>query len=45
MEREGPISLLRMRVTVGNPSAPRLPFGAEASLDRGSTPGGFARLG
>ena len=42
MEREGPKPLLRMRVTVRSPSAPRLPFGAEASVDKGSTPGGFA---
>ena len=37
--------LLRMRVTVGSPSAPRLPFGAEASVSQGWTPGGFAQLG
>ena len=45
MEIEGPKSLLRMRVTVGGPSAPQLPFGAEVSLNKGLTPGGFARLG
>ena len=42
MRREGPKPFLRMRMTVGRPSAPRLPFGAEASLDKESTPGGFA---
>ena len=34
-----------MRATVGSPSAPRLPFGAEASLGNASDPGGFAGLG
>ncbi len=45
MEREGPKPHLRIRVTVGGPKAPRLPFGAEASLGTRSTPGGFAELG
>ena len=45
MEREGPKPFLRMRVTVEGPNAPRFPFGAEASKGKGSTPGGFARLG
>ena len=45
MEREGPKPLLRMRVTVEGPNAPRLPFRAEVLVGKGSTPGGFARLG